>query len=365
MSYALNSKLTSKRITLSTHGGSYTGSVHAPVFTLPSAYKEDDRVVTVVSLESIYFKHPTFFSSKYLQGDVKLTGVTESTTIKPNNYSLFETDLYPTILTTNQTYWQALLTLDRIMYHLLNLIRDFIAEYEFLLKFEFVDEQDTQFIYNDPSNPMLLDGYFGGGKVDEDPNVQKEIEDHVATLERLYNARKCRCKLVFDSMSKDITLSGAFVRMLGLDPNKEHVINKSGLEVQLPMEGLQYFALTSNLVVGQMSSLFNSKVSNSDLFQLIHTNNTIPGEMISFFNTSNAGKVELGTSSLDYVQFRFFDEFEYPLLSLEDFIATVVIDQYIPAPLPEADRFRLDYARKGNAEDMRQQIRKKLRSGNF
>jgi hypothetical protein len=68
---------------------------------------------------------------------------------------------------------------------------------------------------------------------------------------------------------------------------------------------------------------------------------------------------------LDYVQFRFFDEFEYPLLTLEDFIATVVIDQYIPAALPEADRFRLDYARKGNAEDMRQQIRKKLRSGNF
>jgi hypothetical protein len=320
-------------------------------------------MITVLSLESLYFKHPTFFSSKYLTGSITLAG-NDSVDVKPQDWLvLFASNIYCTRSYTKISIVDVLYTIDNLLYFVMELIRDALPdELREYVKMHFYDGSDNQFIYNDPANVGLTLEQFAH------PNVGDPAIPHVQLLDRMFQTRDMNCQLVFANVPgvhpapPSITLNGAFFRMLGLDPNKPHVIDAKGLNIRLPISGLDFVAVTSNLVIGQMSSLFSSSVSNSDLLQIVHTHDSVPGEMVHFFNTSSSGKVELGVSILDTIQFRFYDEFGYPLLGMEDFIATVVIDHYIPTPMPEQDRFRLDHARNLDHHQTRQEIRKKLKS---
>jgi hypothetical protein len=114
-------------------------------------------------------------------------------------------------------------------------------------------------------------------------------------------------------------------------------------------------------VSGQLSSLNGENLTNTDLFALIPTPNSTPGDMVHYQNTSIGGRIEISSALVDTINLQFMDEFGFPLKGLKEFVISILIDRVIPTPLPAEDRYRLDHARKMNAEATREHIRKKIR----
>ena len=69
MSYALNTAIGSRKLTLSS-SGEYNGPIYNPTFTMTKALINDERLINLVFLESVPFKHPTLFSNAYMSGTI-------------------------------------------------------------------------------------------------------------------------------------------------------------------------------------------------------------------------------------------------------------------------------------------------------
>jgi hypothetical protein len=81
---------------------------------------------------------------------------------------------------------------------------------------------------------------------------------------------------------------------------------------------------------------------------------------VSYTPSHAGGKVELTSDTLDTITLNFTDEKGNDVLSLENFIVTLVIDEVIPTPLPEDERIRLDHVRDAQMEHLRKRIRNHL-----
>jgi len=75
-------------------------------------------------------------------------------------------------------------------------------------------------------------------------------------------------------------------------------------------------------------------------------------------------RLETSTNILDCIQLEFHDKYGNYVLSLEDFVVTLVFDEVLTEVLPQEDRVSLHKVRKQTAEDVRQDLAKKLRLSN-
>ena len=78
----------------------------------------------------------------------------------------------------------------------------------------------------------------------------------------------------------------------------------------------------------------------------------------SYSSSNGGGRVEINYNTIDSIELRFEDEYGDGILSLENFIVKLNINEVITAELPEDDRVRLDLIHNGQME----QLRKKLRT---
>ena len=101
------------------------------------------------------------------------------------------------------------------------------------------------------------------------------------------------------------------------------------------------------------------KLSSGDVLCVVPTIN-YPGQTESYSSPSAGGRVEANYDTIDSVELRFEDEFGDPVLSLENFIVTLNIDEVVTGDLPEEDRVRLDLIRNGQMEQLRKKLRTQL-----
>ena len=73
MAYALNTNEGSSRVTLSSTS-TYIGYIHTPTFQLSTPIKVPEKALRLVSVESVFFQHPTYFCKEYLDGVMTLDG---------------------------------------------------------------------------------------------------------------------------------------------------------------------------------------------------------------------------------------------------------------------------------------------------
>ena len=89
-----------------------------------------------------------------------------------------------------------------------------------------------------------------------------------------------------------------------------------------------------------------------------------PAQVEFFQPPDTSGRTETSSNTIDSVSFHFTDEYGNNVMSLENFVITLVFDEVLTSPLPEQDRVSLFKIRKQTAEDVRQELSKKLRLSN-
>jgi hypothetical protein len=148
-------------------------------------------------------------------------------------------------------------TLDRYMYYMLRLLRILTPPLRRpLLRFKLYDDGDggMGFLYNGVLNDLILPSalfslsyaeILDGVSQENMPNLEHLIIRHIELLRRMINARDFRCLIRFNT-DVPMTIKGDFVRVLGLDPSKPHVIDQNGIEIRFPLDGFKYITISSS-----------------------------------------------------------------------------------------------------------------------
>ena len=181
-------------------------------------------------------------------------------------------------------------------------------------------------------------------------------ERHINLLHHLLKRRNGAFTIAMSSVSV-ITLTGYFCCILGLDPTVTHTLKaETPLKCRLPLSGHNYISLESSIIYPQLSSLTSEKMSSSQLLAVIPTPRS-PGEIEYFTNPSVGGKCDISNNTIDSLSFRFMDEYGVSVLSLRNFVITLVVDAMWPTPTPLDDRFSLNQVRKLTMQNVRAQLR--------
>ena len=104
-------------------------------------------------------------------------------------------------------------------------------------------------------------------------------------------------------------------------------------------------------------------VSTSSLLRVIPFENKQPGQLSVFERMNDGGCLQVDDPTIDLVTLTFRDEQGDYLLSLYNFVVTLVLD-YVSLPKPEKEEFfSLDKIRRATADKVRDQLTKRLKTG--
>ena len=356
MAYALNTNEGSSRVTLSSTS-TYIGYIHTPTFQLSTPIKVPEKALGLVSVESVFFQHPTYFCKEYLDGVMTLDG--SATRISQETFAkdFLKGDLHVSEL--NDT--QKLITVDRLLLQILKFIRTVTGDTNLLIKFLFDDDDPTKFVYNGVhlEDDTLADTFVPEDVFDSNRSTISDYEvysEHIHVLQHLLHRRNGAFTIVMSSVS-NITLTGYFCCILGLDPTVTHTLDASTpLKCRLPITGHNYVSLESSIIYPQLSSLTSEKMSSSQLLAIIPTPRS-PGDIEYYTNPSVGGKCDISNNTIDSLSFRFMDEYGVSVLSLRNFVITLVVDAMWPTATPLDDRFSLNQVRKLTMQNVRAQLR--------
>ena len=145
--------------------------------------------------------------------------------------------------------------------------------------------------------------------------------------------------------------------MLGLDPTVTHTLSSTKLlQCRLPLSGHNYDSLESSIVYPQLNTLHSAKMASTQLLSILPTPRS-PGEIEYFTNPSIGGKCDISNNTMDSLSFRFMDEYGVSILSLRNFVITLVVDAMWPTATPVDDRYSLNQVRKQTMQNVRAQLR--------
>ena len=371
MAYALNSSISTRKLYLSSTGH-YYGDIDNPTFQLQNQIQLNPKTLHILGVENITFMHPTYFHENYMGGIIThhINGAETETPITTDFFDTYLKGLYVSQSSITPS------VVDAVLYNMLYALKGMVSETDtikIILKFE--GYETDEFIYNkfakSNANFKLLDwdavtagGYAEGSGITDDI-----VTKHKALI---YSLMTRRFKFqIGNNMLTDLKIKGPFASMLGLSPNVEHYIAGKLLTVmpatykvhtltcKLPLFGHDYIAVSSNIASNSHAAMNGEKLSSADVLSIIPTSN-YPGNTESFSPASAGGRVEINYDTVDSIELRFEDENGDALLSLENFIVTLSIDEVITAELPEDDRVRLDLVRNGQMEQLRKKLRTQL-----
>ena len=225
-----------------------------------------------------------------------------------------------------------------------------------MLQIHFDDDEDTSFLYND----RVITGSRGFAALAPETAFNMFDDEyanhiaHVQCIQHMMTRRNNSFQLVLNSASV-ITISGYFCCMLGLDPTVTHTLSSTKpLQCRLPLSGHNYVSLELSIVYPQLNSLHSEKMSSTQLLSILPTPRS-PGEIEYFTNPSIGGKCDISNNTLDSLSFRFMDEYGVSILSLRNFVITLVV--VWPTATPVDDRYSLNQVRKQTMQNVRAQLR--------
>ena len=150
-----------------------------------------------------------------------------------------------------------------------------------------------------------------------------------------------------------LTMSGDFLAMFGLNPiNSVQIDRITAIVVQLPVYGHDYICLSSNIGSNALSATCGEHLQTTNLLTVIPTPNN-PAQLEIYTPSTDGGKTETSTNIIDLIDLHFTDKYGHDVLSLEDFLITLVVDQVKTEDLPEHNHVSLFKVRKQKANDSR------------
>ena len=133
------------------------------------------------------------------------------------------------------------------------------------------------------------------------------------------------------------------------------------------MYGHDYICLSSNIGSNALSATCGERLQTTNLLSVIPTPNS-PAQLEVHSPSTDGGKTETSTNIIDLIELHFIDKYGHDVLSLEDFLVTIVVDQVKTEELPPQDHVSLFNIRKQKAKDVRElninEVSKKLRISN-
>ena len=156
--------------------------------------------------------------------------------------------------------------------------------------------------------------------------------------------------------------------MFGLNPLDTVQIDRStAILVQLPVYGHDYICLSSNIGSNALSATCGERLQSTNLLAVIPTPN-YPAQLEVYTQNTDGGKTETSTNIIDLIDLHFTDKYGHDVLTIEDFLVTIVVDQVKTEELPPHDHVSLFNVRKQKAKDVRElninEVNKKLRISN-
>ena len=364
MAYALNTAKGTKRITLSSTG-KYTGTVYNPTFRFTRPITLNENLLNVVSLDMISFKHPTFFSEAYMTGYITvggagaaLTNAVTPSTLDPDNYL---TELYPNSNPNDIGFVQ---TLDGILFYLLLFLKQTIQDDVGVLNYLFDDDVDNDnFEYNHKTQLTLL-GVNGGKpftitQLNANPN-------HINVLRNLIERRDLKLALSLIGASA-LTLTGNWCQLMGLSPDEPHVLSlTTPLDIRIPYFGHDHIAISCDIIKSQWCSMNGEAMSTAELLAIVPTPGN-PGTTETYYAYTTGAKNEIQIEHIDGLTLEFTDKQGNYVLSLEDYILVLVLDQILPTPIPKEEdgHVSLFEARKATMEEARKKLRTSMNNSEY
>lgn len=354
MAYSLNTDASTHKITLCS-SGTYTGSIYRPSFTLSKAIMLDERLLHLCGVEIVLLKHPTFFHVQYMSGEVTTTtenGISETNTIDEDNFNNFLNGVYMNSNTITISI------IDALLFNLLDFMKKLVYDAGSKIQFVFNGYDADAFIYNSLAyNKMELITKY------DDPKYKV----HVDILNNFWRSQDFRFSVENHSIYS-LKLSGDFLAMFGLNPTKSvELPRNTAIDVYLPVYGHDYICLASNVGSNALSATCGERLQTTNLLAVIPTPNN-PAQLEIYTPSTDGGKTETSTNIIDLIDLHFTDKYGYDVLSLEDFLITLVVDQVKTEDLPEHDHVSLFKVRKQKANDSRdlniRDMNKKLRISN-
>jgi len=359
MSYCLNTSVSTRKVTLASTGP-YSGPIYNPRYILSRPLLFDDRLMHICGVETVVMKHPTYFHERYLEGTgnyVKTDGtVSEVVTFGPENFNAYLNGIYA------QPRYLSIGLIDNVLWSLFKFLQAIIQD----------DGTNLFFMFNGFAS---FSDYFYNGKAWDDTttcnlnNVADNIQvrNHVAILTALYQSSNFQFSIVLKGGAfSAIHLEGPMLNLFGIDSNRKMIIsNGVPFDVQLPMFGHDYISIGSNVCSNIQTMQAGSKIEATSLLTIMPLIKYC-GYTESYSPPSASGRTEIVSNTIDCIELSFTDKFGNPILSLENFVITLLFDDVKPEELPKPHHTSLFKIRKGDMQSQRdeatQDISKKLRS---
>ena len=359
MAYALNTSVCTRKVTLSSTGP-YSGPIYNPRYILTKPLLFDERLMHICGVETVVVRHPTYFHVSYMSGETYYVAsdLTQSQLLKfdATRLNAFLDGLYA------QPKFLSIGLIDTVLMSLFKFLQGLIKD----------DGTNLSLTFN--GFPTLGDYYYNGRSYDDSTMIDlnkvndSKVAKHVAILTSLYQSSSFRFNILLDSMShyRSIHVRGPFVSLFGLDNNREMVLtNGEPFSVQLPLFGHDYVCIGSNVCSNIQSMQAGSTLESTNLLTVM----PLPkycGYTETYSPPSASGRAEVVSNTIDTIELSFTDKFGNPLLSLENYVVTLLFDDVKPAELPQPHHTSLFKIRKGDMQHQReeatQELSKKLRT---
>jgi hypothetical protein len=108
-----------------------------------------------------------------------------------------------------------------------------------------------------------------------------------------------------------------------------------------------------------MAAVSGERLTTSDLLAVVPTPN-YPGDTETYSQPNAGGRVEVSSDTVDNIELNFVDELGNDVLSMRNFIVTLVFDEIITQEVPSDQRIRLDKMRDEEMNLLRKRIRTSL-----
>ena len=199
-------------------------------------------------------------------------------------------------------------------------------------------------------------------------NKNTTVAKHVAILTSLYQSGTFKFNILLEAKKeyRSIHVRGPCLSLFGLDNSREMVLTEGEpFSVQLPMFGHDYICIGSNVCSNIQSMQAGSTLEATNLMTVM----PLPkycGYTEAYSPPSAAGRAEIASNTIDTIELSFTDKYGNPLLSLENYIVTLLFDDVKPEELLQPHHTSLFKIPKGDMQHQRneatQELSKKLRT---
>ena len=329
MAYALNTSVCTRKVTLASTGP-YSGPIHNPRYILSRPLLFDERLMHISGVENIVVRHPTYFHENYMTGEafyVRHDGVqSEIQQFNSTSFNAFLCGLYV------QPRFLSVGLIDTVLWSLMKFLQSVIKDYG----------SNIAFTFN--GFPTLKDYYYSGKSYDDLTTIDlnkaaddKVVRKHQAILLSLYQSGRIKFNILLREVNqyKSIRLKGPLLSLFGLDSSMEMVLTVGEpFSVQLPMFGHDYICVGSNVCSNIQAMQANSKLESTNLLTIMPLTK-YSSYTESYSPPSASGRTEIVSNTIDTIELSFTDKFGNPLLSLENFVITLLFDDVKPEELPQ------------------------------